>query len=979
MSADSQDNVQVMVRCRPLSSKEVDLKYKSCVEMNRRTGMIKLTKPENSKTSGDPIHTFTFDHIYPPDTEQKLIYEESCKAIVDGVMNGFNGCIFAYGQTGTGKTFTMAGTPELPGVTPRSFDHIFAAINQADDTKKFLVTVSYLEIYNEQVKDLLSKAPGSDNLKIHESPELGIHVPDLTALLCENSASMQQVMDRGAKRRTVAATKMNQESSRSHGIFIISIECADVAILDADGKPLVKVGRLNLVDLAGSERQSKTDASGKQLVEAGNINKSLSTLGEVINKLTRKNPEFIPYRNSKLTRLLQDSLGGNSRTVMIANIGPAEYNYEETFSTLRYANRAKQIKNKPVVNCAQDAMVLKMQEEIAKLKKMLEERNTEKIVVADEEIIKKLQIEMEEKAKEKESALESEKERLEEERKKIEQELRRREEEAAKERAEREITARKLKHMEEKVIKGGTHLQDMQAKHKRQMEEMKRKMEEQKKEEERKRVEMEKAKERELEEERKRLLADKETLEIDLRRKHQSLEEEVAHKNKQLEKILQSYKEARRQVQVMDEEMNQLKQQAEDEIKRLEDENEELQTEFEMERNMMIDSIAELQTQLKLAQTIIQLFIPPHEVEKIRERAMWSEEDEVWDIQGAEHSGNALRAIRMPLDEMMMPVRAAYSSDSASSSSNPPGGSPTPPPSSSASPFQSASGGDGAQRKARSSMGGTRRPTSSGGASGSGAPSMASTLRHAAPIAPAAVASNVQRRREDERPLIRPSMEMHRKTTQEMDFSGIETKEHISRLVEETLNVPEDDELLEPAESLPHVFSGGGGSGGGGGGSDGRGGMMGEDEGDEYEGDGDGYGGYPQAMMDGRRDYRGGGGGGGGRQMEARMGSREGARTQSGHSGRMRPESAKRTKADVGGGGGGGGGIGMNSPPPSAGGMTRQSQRKQSPMIGSAGSGGGSGTMGRPGSARSRPPPEPDGADEYPVSRGLTRSSQRRN
>lgn len=261
--------------------------------------------------------------------------------------------------------------PELKGVIPNSFSHIFDHI-KASSGSEYLVRCSYLEIYNEVVRDLLGDQKNPPKCDLKEDPNRGVFVSNLTDVVVENEADMDQVLNRGLGNRTVGATAMNQESSRSHSIFTIVVERNDRD--PATGKDHIRAGKLNLVDLAGSERQKKTGASGDRLKEGSKINLSLSALGNVISALSDGHGKHIPYRDSKLTRLLQDSLGGNTKTLMVAAISPADYNYDETLSTLRYANRAKSIKNKPKINeDPKDAMLREYKNEIERLKAMLEE------------------------------------------------------------------------------------------------------------------------------------------------------------------------------------------------------------------------------------------------------------------------------------------------------------------------------------------------------------------------------------------------------------------------------------------------------------------------------------------------------------------------------------------------------------------------------------------------------------------------------
>lgn len=262
--------------------------------------------------------------------------------------------------------------PELRGVIPNAINHIFEFVNATNDSgHEFLVRCSYLEIYNEELLDLLSDPRNPPKCEIKEDVTKGVFVKNLSDVIVRNEKEMMDLLERGQKSRHVASTLMNSESSRSHSIFTLVVEMSSK---DDTGKDHLRAGKLNLVDLAGSERQKKTGASGAQLKEGSRINLSLSALGNVISALAdAKGPKnHIPYRDSKLTRLLQDSLGGNTKTLMIAAISPADKNYDETLSTLRYANRAKNITNKPKINeDPKDTMLREYKEEIEKLRQML--------------------------------------------------------------------------------------------------------------------------------------------------------------------------------------------------------------------------------------------------------------------------------------------------------------------------------------------------------------------------------------------------------------------------------------------------------------------------------------------------------------------------------------------------------------------------------------------------------------------------------
>jgi kinesin family protein 3/17 len=372
MEGDGGENVRVVVRVRPLNSKEAGQGFRSICSVNPIDGTVRVELPQKDQADS-PAKVFTFDNVFPPEVKQVDVYNRVARHIVNNVLEGYNGTIFAYGQTGTGKTFTMEGdrsVPELKGIIPNSFAHIFGHIAKSGEDKNFLVRVSYLEIYNEDVRDLLGKDQ-TCKLEVKERPDVGVYVKDLSTFTVHNADDLDKVMTMGNKNRSVGSTAMNVASSRSHAIFTITVECSEKG---ADKQQHFRVGKLHLVDLAGSERQSKTGASGVRLKEATKINLSLSTLGNVISALVDGKSTHVPYRNSKLTRLLQDSLGGNSKTLMFANVGPANYNYEESISTLRYASRAKSIKNKAKINeDPKDALMKQYQQEIEDLRKMLEQ------------------------------------------------------------------------------------------------------------------------------------------------------------------------------------------------------------------------------------------------------------------------------------------------------------------------------------------------------------------------------------------------------------------------------------------------------------------------------------------------------------------------------------------------------------------------------------------------------------------------------
>lgn len=372
------DCVKVAIRCRPPSQKEISNNEQSIVEMNDsyhhdgEMGQVVLTDPSGH----DEPSTFAFDIVFGLSVHQSQIYESVGRPALQKTFEGYNGTIFAYGQTGSGKSFTMSGVannPELKGIIPRVNEELFQHIEQEQvGTRKFLVMCSFFEIYNEIIFDLLNpvadRSKLGGGLQIKEHPVMGIYVKDLTEIVAEDTGKLEALLDGGSKNRAVSSTLMNSTSSRSHSIFTIKVNQRD-----SEDTSRNVFAKLNLVDLAGSERQKGTGATGQTLKEGANINKSLSALGNVINALVEcanGKKVFIPYRNSKLTRVLQESLGGNSLCTMLATLSPAACNYEETMSTLRYANRAKAIKVSATKN-EEASQISRLQAEVEELKKKL--------------------------------------------------------------------------------------------------------------------------------------------------------------------------------------------------------------------------------------------------------------------------------------------------------------------------------------------------------------------------------------------------------------------------------------------------------------------------------------------------------------------------------------------------------------------------------------------------------------------------------
>mmetsp|Transcript_19778 Transcript_19778/g.68112 ORF Transcript_19778/g.68112 Transcript_19778/m.68112 type:complete len:758 (+) Transcript_19778:214-2487(+) len=619
--------VKVVVRVRPLSRKEIQDGHEAAAVADEKSGTIVCTNPKAD--AAEPSKNFTFDAVFAKDCTQRSIYDKCGATVVEAVLAGYNGTIFAYGQTGAGKTFTMEGAPdppELRGIIPNAFQHIFDKVATAEASQQFLVRASYLEIYNEEIRDLLSKEP-KNRLDLKENVDSGVYVKDLTSFVVKSSHEIDQVMQAGKKNRSVGATLMNQGSSRSHAIFTIIVECAES---DEQRGAHITVGKLNLVDLAGSERQSKTGATGDRLKEATKINLSLSALGNVISALVDGKSQHIPYRDSKLTRLLQDSLGGNTKTVMCANCGPAGYNYDETVSTLRYANRAKNIKNKPKINeDPKDAMLREFTDEIARLKAQLTgasprpgdgsesfgggtslsgsfvevERIVEREVLKEVHVgvseadLRRAQDEAEDakqrvrdKAERDLAELLEQQAETEEEREQLRADLVRHELERKRASEKKRALAAKLRGMEAKLLKGGQML-DMAAKQEAELRSAQQ-------------IIVEK---QELERTLAQELARQDEASEDMAERYGSVEDEVDKKTRKLEKLVAKVADAEREVS-------------------------DLHREFQREREDMLDTIRQLARQIKLKDLVVDLFVPAAAAAALEARTQFSEEKDAWSL-----------------------------------------------------------------------------------------------------------------------------------------------------------------------------------------------------------------------------------------------------------------------------------------------------------------------------------------------------------
>uniref|UniRef100_A0AC34RIY5 Kinesin-like protein n=1 Tax=Panagrolaimus sp. JU765 TaxID=591449 RepID=A0AC34RIY5_9BILA len=602
MSSGGSEAIKVIVRCRPLSEQEINAGHQKVVFVDSKRGLIEVKDPKEPQ---NPPKSFTFDAVYDENSKQMDLYYEIFRELVDSVLNGFNGTIFAYGQTGTGKTFTMEGirdNPELRGVIPNAIEHIFRHISQSTN-QQYLVRASYLEIYQEEIRDLLNTKEKDKKLELKERPDTGVYIQPLNSFVTKSVDEIMQVMKIGNENRSVGKTNMNEHSSRSHAIFMITIECSE---LGPDGENHIRVGRLNLVDLAGSERQSKTGAQGERFKEATKINLSLSALGNVISALVDGKSSHIPYRDSKLTRILQDSLGGNSKTVMVANIGPASYNLEETLSCLRYANRAKNIKNKPRINeDPKDALLREFQDEIARLKEMLKKRGTsgnrkkrrrqegisETPEPADETTAEEYLREQQRKLDDERAALEQNASLREEEKLRLLENLEDRQRQLAHEREAQKLVTEKILNMQSKLLSGTGNLLDQAKEQQRLLQE--------------KRIELAEQKRRERE-----ILQQLEAQEDNTAEIHQTfanLQQEVEVKTKKLQKLFAKLQQVRMEIQ----------------------DNADV---YSKERQQLEQSIAELNKELKLKWLIVENFIPVVVVDKLRDRAIFDEDQGVWRV-----------------------------------------------------------------------------------------------------------------------------------------------------------------------------------------------------------------------------------------------------------------------------------------------------------------------------------------------------------
>ncbi|KAH3758818.1 kinesin-II 85 kDa subunit [Pelomyxa schiedti] len=592
------ENMRVFVRVRPLNPMELRENQTSVVQLAPELCSARIEVP------GRMPHNYTFDGVFGEESTQKQIYSRAAANVIDGVLEGFNGTIFAYGQTASGKTYTMSGgtTEDDKGIIPHAIDHIFHHIAQ-DTSREFVVSVACLEIYCEKITDLLGKS--EERLKLRLDEKGKFQVQGLKPRIANNPAAILKKMNKANDRRHVGKTNMNERSSRSHSIFQIIIESKKK---NSESNDVLKA-KLNLVDLAGSERQKKTQAEGKRLQEATKINLSLMVLVNVINALVAGSGKHVPYRESNLTKLLEDSLGGNTRCTMMANCSPASSNADETANTLAYAHKAKQIKNKPQKNAdGQDGILAQLQEQIRMLNEELKRIEDSRPVGeaarmaevsgnsgVSPELLMNLRFEKDEKIKEalaKANVAQSERDR-------IYKQLKDMQEEDEKQRREIDTVKSKLKNTQDAICVGGVNLLDENA---RQSAELLQAQNE---------IEMQKAKEAQLLQE---LQAEEEAA-LFKEEMYKSVEDEIAKKTAKAEKVFAT-------------------------LKSMQEETEVMKAQFEEERDLLLDSIRELERDCSFQDLIIDYFIPPEYRNLIEENARPVEGDNTWALMHLGLAGN---------------------------------------------------------------------------------------------------------------------------------------------------------------------------------------------------------------------------------------------------------------------------------------------------------------------------------------------------
>ena len=577
----TREAVKVAIRLRPFSKKEIKDGYKKIIRIDQPNASCYITNPQNEDVQ------FTYDFAFPENATQEEIYETTSAQIVDGVLQGYNGTIFAYGQTGTGKTYTMDGESEKGspnrGIVPRAFEHIFDYMTANADSHKFSITVTYVELYNEQIRDLLAKNDPQQPLTIHEDPNKGFYIKGVTSRTVTSFEEIVAVQQEGKVHRVTRATNMNESSSRSHSILTLNIETLTMI----EGGSHVRSARLNLVDLAGSERLAKTQTEGQGVKEGISINFALMVLGNCISALTTAGHTHIPYRDSALTKLLRDSLGGNAKTLMIATIGPASYNFSESMSTLRYAERAKKIENKPKVNMdPKDALLMQYQEELQRLQAQVKGSGTVNKAPTEEEIKA-----MEDKLEKQRQQLADASHLAKEEREKLEKKLEERKKKLDKEKEKQGQFVNRLKELAKFLVNGSQELMAKTQKNDQEIATIREKL--------KKREEYAK-----------------------------KMAKEIEQKKKKKQEVLDQCKTAEDKAKVVAQKFTDTV----NEYKNLKVKYNEVQKQIQEDREELARQIDSLNRQLEVYSLIIDNFIPQSEVSRIRTSAVYDKDTQKWQI-----------------------------------------------------------------------------------------------------------------------------------------------------------------------------------------------------------------------------------------------------------------------------------------------------------------------------------------------------------
>lgn len=568
-SMSSRESIKVGVRLRPFNKSELKMEYDKVVDVDTDNATIYIEEPDSNRR-----RQFSYDYAFDMDSTQDQVFDV-VTPILDGVYEGYNGTIFAYGQTGTGKTFTMdGGEDENRGIIPRVFDHLFDHIGN-DTSKKYFVWMSYVEIYNEDVFDLLRTTGQKEALKVRESKEKTFYVEKARRVPINSLSDLYRYQLKGREKRVVRGTKMNGDSSRSHAILQLQIE-------SLDQNEQIRQAKLNLVDLAGSESSEKTETQKEGTTEGININWGLMVLGRCIQDLTSKTSKIVPFRESNLTKLLKDSLGGNTRTLMIAAIGPASYNARETCNTLRYASEAKKIKNKPQVNMdAKDAMINKYLEEINKLKQQVDNHG----IMSDEEIQLK-----EEELRNQRNRIKGQTNLVKEERERLENELNQQQMRLESEKKMQKEQMRRYNELREFTSKGS------------------------------KLVEITKENEMKIRKMREELRA-REEQEAELMVRVEETRQKKDQMNDQVATI-------ESKVQVVNDKLSHYLNQ----YKSMKNQIPQLQLTIQTQKDEIGDKITEKARKIELCKYIIDNFIPLKEIERIKENSVFNKEKQKWEI-----------------------------------------------------------------------------------------------------------------------------------------------------------------------------------------------------------------------------------------------------------------------------------------------------------------------------------------------------------